>query len=150
MSPEEAFEARTIPEPNTGCLLWTGAPESSGYGRVNVDGRSEFAHRYAYRRVFGEIPKGLLIDHICHTPACVNVDHLRTVTHQENMMNRSGPTVSNVTGVRGVDKRGEKYRAVVTRNQKHIHLGYFDTLEEASKVAEQARDELFKEFAGRG
>lgn len=27
---------------------------------------------------------GLEIDHLCNTPACVNVDHLQLVTHQEN------------------------------------------------------------------
>lgn len=150
MSPEEGFAARVSPDPESGCLMWAGKPNRDGYGSLRVDGKGVLVHRWAWEQVNGEIPDGALIDHICHTPACVNVAHLRLATHALNMRNRPGATRLSASGVRGVDKRGNRYRAAVTKNGKHRHLGYFDTVDEAAAVAERARKELFGEFAGKG
>jgi hypothetical protein len=76
---------KSCPEPNSGCWLWTGASQESGYGKMWNGSRSEQAHRIAYRVWVGEIPEGQEIDHKCRTPACVNPAHLRAVTHQQNM-----------------------------------------------------------------
>src|SRR5699024_4027085 len=35
-SPEESFEARTMPVTETGCLLWTGGTSAGGYGYISV------------------------------------------------------------------------------------------------------------------
>jgi len=44
--------------------------------------------------------------------------------------------------VLGVCKtKNGKYQAQIWRNSKNIHLGTFDTLEEAAKVATKARKE---------
>lgn len=150
MSPDEAFEARVTPAPEGGCLLWTGAPNRDGYGRIRAAGKSMLVHRWAWEQANGPIPEGALIDHACYTPACVNIEHLRLATHTLNMRNRPGATRRSASGVRGVDKRGNRYRAVVTKSGKHLHLGYFDTLEEAEGVAERERARLFGEFAGKG
>jgi len=32
----------------------------------------------------GEIPKGLVIDHLCNIKKCVNPEHLEAVTYGEN------------------------------------------------------------------
>lgn len=66
------------------CWLWTAATQSSGHGHVRVAGRDMQAHRYSYELVVGPIPDGLVLDHLCLTPACVNPDHLEPVTHPEN------------------------------------------------------------------
>lgn len=86
--PEEAFAARTIPEPNTGCLLWFGATTSGGYGNLDVYGKQTYAHRYAWERERGTIPADLEIDHLCHVRSCCNVDHLRLATRTQNNRNR--------------------------------------------------------------
>lgn len=54
---------------------------SNGYARVpsGVGGRYLWAHRYAWERAHGPIPKGWQVHHACCVKACVNVDHLELV-----------------------------------------------------------------------
>jgi hypothetical protein len=72
------------------CLIWQGAPNNMGYGKVGVrndpstTGREEAVHRWFYKRFIGPIPEGLVLDHLCRTPLCVNVMHLEPVTAAEN------------------------------------------------------------------
>ena len=70
----------------TGCWLWNGGKNGSGYGTIYLPGTgSVYAHRYFYEHFIGKIPAGLEIDHLCKTRECVNPGHLEAVTHEENM-----------------------------------------------------------------
>lgn len=62
------------------CSPWNGVKNRNGYGLV---GR-KLAHRLAWEEKNGEIPEGLVIHHDCRNPSCVNVDHLRCLTHAEH------------------------------------------------------------------
>lgn len=72
------------------CIIWQGAPNNMGYGKVSVQndptapGREEAAHRWFYKRLRGPIPEGMVLDHLCRRPLCVNPDHLEPVTLAEN------------------------------------------------------------------
>lgn len=69
----------------TDCLTWdrTGA---GGYGQVSLWGR-QLAHRLAWEVMRGPIPDGLVTDHLCRNRACVEVEHLRIVTRDQNNRN---------------------------------------------------------------
>ena len=88
----ERMEKYTVPEPMSGCWLWTGALTYDGYGYIGTRplgaGRritNIRAHRLAYELRFGPIPDGLVIDHLCRVRCCVNPDHMEAVTQQENL-----------------------------------------------------------------
>jgi hypothetical protein len=69
----------------TGCWVWTGAVDSSGYSSMKLKGTVHIAFRWVYTRLVGPIPEGMDLDHsCCHTRRCVNPDHLEPVTRSEN------------------------------------------------------------------
>lgn len=80
----QRFEEKYIPEPNSGCWLWTGSVNNKGYGKLYFDGRLDHAHRVAYELLCEPIPTGLVIRHKCDTPACVNPGHMLVGTKREN------------------------------------------------------------------
>lgn len=70
----------------TRCLEWTAAHHPEGYGRFGVPGGVVvMAHRWLYERWTGPIPDGLVLDHLCRNPPCVNPHHLEPVTPLENL-----------------------------------------------------------------
>ena len=78
--------------PQGECLIWSGTRNNGGYGSY----RRWFAHRFSYEQVYGMIPKGLQIDHLCRQRACVNPLHLEAVTCRENLLRGNTITASQV------------------------------------------------------
>lgn len=92
MTPAERFESKVFPEALTGCWLWVAYANKRGYGMFALGTREQgwsLAHRFSYEMHRGPIPEGLVLDHLCRNPACVNPDHLEAVTQRTNMA-RSG------------------------------------------------------------
>lgn len=81
------FERMFIPEPNSGCWLWTATLNTNGYASFWFK-RLMGGHRFAYEAYRGAIPQGMTIDHLCHVRSCVNPFHLEVVTHQTNCQRR--------------------------------------------------------------
>jgi hypothetical protein len=79
------LEARAIPEPNSGCLLWLGAINQFGYGRAGLNGRRMVAHRAAFILACGPVPDELELDHLCRVRSCINPAHLEPVTKLVNV-----------------------------------------------------------------
>lgn len=74
------------------CVLWHrtdvhGYPvryvRGTGYGKKDHK-RVAKAHRVAYEEVHGPIPEGMHVHHLCHTKACVNVEHMQLMTNRDH------------------------------------------------------------------
>ena len=96
----EYLDARTSPEPMSGCWLWTGCANALGYGVCMLRGR-RLAHRawWAHANGLADVPRGLVVRHRCDNPACVNPQHLETGSMADNPADMVA---------RGRSRRGER------------------------------------------
>lgn len=81
---ESRFWPKVQPAEALECWLWIGSRNAAGYGQIHLDGMPRKAHRIAWVLLRGEIPDGLIIDHLCRVRACVNPWHMELVTQTEN------------------------------------------------------------------
>lgn len=95
------FQRQAKPQAN-GCIIWVGEQGADGYARWRpAPGKPViYVHKWAYQTFVGPIPKGMQVDHVCHTRAveqgacaggqscphrrCCNPEHLELVTGSEN------------------------------------------------------------------
>jgi len=63
------------------CINWFGRLDKDGYGKF----KGTLVHRLSYEKNVGLIPENMEIDHICKNRSCINPNHLRIVTHIENL-----------------------------------------------------------------
>lgn len=61
------------------CWIWTGARNDRGYGVATVGKQLVYVHRLVNWVVRGPIDDGLVVDHLCRTPLCVNPLHTQAV-----------------------------------------------------------------------
>lgn len=107
---EERLDRHSIPEPMSGCVLWTGAISETGYGKVWFQNRLQRAHRVSWIVANGPVPEGLVIDHKCRVRSCINPAHLRAITFRENVL--CGEGVSAQEARRTACPRGHAYDIV--------------------------------------
>jgi len=69
---------------------------------------------------------------------------------QNNIRNRFGANANTTSGFRGVtwDKNRNLWIAQIMKNRKHIHLGRFDSKNDAAIAVGKAVKKRFGEFAG--
>lgn len=83
----DRLREKYIEDPNTGCWNWTAALDTKGYGTFAMTSqRKVHAYRASYTLLVGDVPKGLVLDHLCRNRRCVNPAHLEPVTVRENLM----------------------------------------------------------------
>jgi hypothetical protein len=90
-----------------------------------------FAHQFAWYVTNKEVVD--CIDHINGDRCDNRIDNLRSVTRQQNQFN-----MNNVKGYCKYHK-SNKWRAYIKLNKKQIHLGLFNSEEEARKAYVDAK-----------
>ena len=79
------------------------------------------------------------VDHINRNPLDNRKGNLRLATRSQNNMNKSG--------IRGVSKFRDKWRARIKKDKKEFHVGIFNTKKEAIEARQKAELVMFKDFA---
>lgn len=99
---------------------------------------------YLHRFLLNE-PRDLIVDHINHNTLDNTKKNLRIVTHAQNMQNLSGAQKNSKSGILGVswDKCRNKWRVQMHVNGKKTHIGLFEDIKEAEKVAIESRKKAF-------
>lgn len=119
----------TSPRAKKGQIAGT---NSNGYIIINIKGIFYRAHRIIWFMHTGLDPVGLDIDHVDGNPLNNKIENLRLCDHKSNCMN-SVKSVRNTSGYKGVylHRQSNRWRARMLHNGKHVHIGMFDTAEEA-------------------
>ena len=116
-----------------------------GYIYISLLGKKYYAHLLAWWFTHGEWPCGY-IDHINRVKSDNRASNLRIVTARENKLNM-GMMKTNKSGLKGVVKKGNRWRAGITVNYKKVWLGYYETPEEAHAAYCEATQKHGGEYA---
>ena len=105
------------------------------YAHAVIDGRRGVFKMGTLHRFVMDAKPNEIIDHINRNTQDNRKSNLRVVTNQQNAYN-SRLFKTNSTGIKGVYKsnNGKKWIAKIRYNNKLIHLGTFDTKEQASSA----------------
>jgi hypothetical protein len=116
------------------------------YEVVNLDRKIRNVHVLVWVYHYG--PPNGLIDHINRNPLDNRIENLRIVTVSQNALNRP-KQANNTSGFKNVSwhKYKKKWRVRVKVAKKELHIGYFDDIELAELVAQEARDKYHGRYA---
>lgn len=123
-------------------LKW-GIDKVNGYIRGWRNGGFVPLHRYIMKA-----PDGVEVDHKNGIKNDCRRSNLRLCTRSENNMNKAAQ-INNTSGYKGVkwNKREKKWRAVIGVRGKTIHIGCFETAQEAAAAYNEASIKHHGEFA---
>lgn len=149
--------------PETGDFTWlistgprcvvgdkAGFAATHGYIRLSLDGSVYMAHRLAWFYMTGRWPLDF-IDHENGVPNDNRYENLRQATHAQNMRNTRAAKNKNDGLPKGVKKTARKkgpdrYIATIWNGTNNLHLGLFNTPEEASAAYEAKANELYGDY----
>ena len=80
---EDVFEGYDF-ETNE-CVEWEGKLNVCGYAQTWLNGTNNLVHRLSYKQYIGPIENKKEVAHTCHNRKCINPNHLKLLTHQENI-----------------------------------------------------------------
>lgn len=90
------------------------------------------------------------VDHINGNTLDNRQNNLRVCSPAENNKNRTKPHPKSTSGYRGVCwvKSKNKYKAYISLNNKHKHLGYYNNPEDAARAFNKAAIVVYGDFKG--
>lgn len=115
-----------------------------GYMTAKTGGKNVRLHR-----LIAKPREGFEVDHINRVKTDNRKCNLRECTRSQNNQNVGKPLIPNLsTRYKGVSKcKHGKYRAMIGIDRKRVHIGYYDTPEEAARAYNEKAKELHGEFA---
>ena len=138
-----------------GCWIWIGKISGRGYGSFPIGKINYAAHRIFYEQAKGEVPDGMVLDHLCRNIRCVNPNHLEPVTMKENTLRGIGPTALNAVKThcpKGHPYNGGNLR--FRRGRRHCNAcdtehkqAYRDRLIKKPRPMPERRSEIAREAA---
>jgi len=91
----EFLSSGSVPEPNSGCVLWLRAVSSTGYGSLDPAWGYSSTHRAAWAVANGPIPAGMCVLHRCDVRSCINPAHLFLGTKHDNAVDMANKRRAN-------------------------------------------------------
>ena len=128
------FNAKTASS-DSGCLIWRGAMNSNGYGKVKIGGLAMDAHVASWRitNLGAPVPLDCVVMHSCDNRLCVNESHLSIGTQSENMMDASrkgrlrdqklNPSIPPILGADSIERVLELSRQGFSSHRISMLLG---------------------------
>ena len=111
--------------------------KSVGYYGVGYNGNRYQLSRLIWIYHNGDIPEKMQVDHIDRNPLNNRIENLRIASKTQNEWNKQKL---------GCNFENGKWRARIKDNGRSIHLGMFDTKEEAQSAYRNYAAELHGEF----
>ena len=118
----------------------------SDYRLVRLGNKTYGTHVLVWTMYYGFPSTG--VDHKNRNPLDNRIENLRLANKSQNGLNRP-KQANNTSGYKNVSwfKPKQKWRVRLNLMGKEIHIGYFDNLELADLVAQEARDKYHCDYA---
>ena len=117
----------------------------NGYMKVHIQDKEYKVHRLMAMAYLNNLENKPVVDHIDGNRVNNIITNLRWATKSENSRN-SKISSTNTSGIKGVRIENGRWRVQIRINGKNKHIGYYNTIEEATLARKYAVKEHYGEF----